>query len=266
MRRRMVINGSLALALTLITASTQGLTLAAAQAAPVGLPDYVASAAAHPSRAGQAGDDTRRHGPEIVAFAGLRPGQKVIDLIPGGAYWSRLFALTVGPRGHVYGIWPQPYAAVARRNVVDYGRIAQQAPFRHMSGSAQPIADLVTPEKVDLVFTAQNYHDYADAFMGKVGPAVLNRAAFNALRPGGIFLIIDHAAQSGSGMRDTDTLHRIDPAIVRRQVTAAGFVYMGESRLLRNPADDHGKAVFDASIRGRTDQFIFKFRKPLGTR
>jgi predicted methyltransferase len=85
---------------------------------------------------------------------------------------------------------------------------------------------------------------------------------FDALKPGGIYLIIDHAAAAGSGMRDTDTLHRIDPAIVKKQVTAAGFVFDGESKLLANAGDDHSKPVFDQSIRRHTDQFIYKFRKP----
>jgi predicted methyltransferase len=126
----------------------------------------------------------------------------------------------------------------------------------------QPGAQLATPEKVDLIFTAQNYHDYLDKFMGPIDPMVLNKAAFAALKPGGTYLIIDHVAQAGSGARDTDTLHRIDPAIVKTQVTAAGFQFVGESKLLTNGADDHAKKVFDPSIRGKTDQFIYKFRKP----
>lgn len=238
------------------------LVLAAPAIAAPSLPRHIAAAAADPARAAQARDDARRHGPAIIAFAGLQRGGKVIDLIPGGAYWTRLFALTVGPRGHVYGIWPKPYADEARRNVRDYDVIASKPPFTNITGSVQPVATLAASEKVDLVFTSQNYHDYADAFMGKPGPAVFNKAAFAALKPGGVLLIIDHAAAAGSGMRDTDTLHRIDPAIVRRQVIAAGFVFAGESNLLRNPGDDHRKAVFDAAIRGRTDQFILKFVKP----
>ena len=98
--------------------------------------------------------------------------------------------------------------------------------------------------------------------MGSIDPAVLNKAVFDALKPGGIYLIIDHAAAAGSGMRDTDTLHRIDPAIVKQQVTAAGFVFDGESKLLANVGDDHTKPVFDQSIRRHTDQFIYKFHRP----
>jgi predicted methyltransferase len=226
------------------------------------LPLYIARAAADPVRAAQAVDDARRHGPEIVAYAGLKPGAKVLDLIPGAAYWTRLFAGTVGPKGHVYGIWPKPYADEAHRNVVDYEALAKTPAFANVTGAVQPADRLSVPEPVDLVFTAQNYHDYPDKFMGGINPAVLNKAVFAALKPGGVYLIIDHAAAAGSGMRDTDTLHRIDPAIVKKQVVAAGFRFAGESRLLANPGDDHRKPVFDKTIRGRTDQFIYKFIKP----
>jgi len=98
--------------------------------------------------------------------------------------------------------------------------------------------------------------------MGKVDPAMLNRQVFAALRPGGVYVIIDHVAEAGSGLRDTDTLHRIDPAIVKTEVEAAGFVFEAESSALRNPADPHTIKVFDKSIRGHTDQFIYRFRKP----
>jgi predicted methyltransferase len=206
--------------------------------------------------------DARRHGPEIAAFAGVKSGDKVIDLIPGGGYWTRTFARIVGPSGHVYGIWPQPYAAEAGSDVKRYAAAAGTPVFANVSASTQPATSLTAPEKVDLVFTSQNYHDYPDKFMGSIDPAVFNKAVFDALKPGGTFLIIDHAAASGSGMRDTDTLHRIDPAIVKKQVTAAGFVFVGESKLLANAGDDHSKPVFDKSIRGHTDQFIYKFRKP----
>jgi len=206
--------------------------------------------------------DARRHGPQIAAFAGLKAGDKVIDWIPGGGYWTRTFARIVGPTGHIYGIWAAPYAAEAATDVRRYTKLAADPAFGNISASTQPATQLKAPEPVDLVFTAQNYHDYADKFMGSLDPAVLNKAAFAALKPGGIYLIIDHVAAAGSGMRDTDTLHRIDPEAVKKQVTAAGFQFVGESRLLANPADDHAKPVFDKSIRGRTDQFVFKFRKP----
>jgi predicted methyltransferase len=113
-----------------------------------------------------------------------------------------------------------------------------------------------------MVWTSQNYHDYPDEFMGRIDPAQLNRAVFAMLKPGGTYFIVDHAAEPGSGMRDTERFHRIDPATVRAQVEAAGFEYVGSSDALRNPADSHAVAVFDPTIRGHTDQFVMRFRKP----
>jgi len=238
------------------------MTAACSAASPPTKPVDIAAAAADPARAADVASDARRHGPEILRFAGLKQGAVVIDLIPGGGYWTRLFARAVGPQGHVYGIWPKPYAMEAKTDVENYQKLAGSADFANVTATIEPATELSAPAKADLVFTAQNYHDYPDKFMGPVDPAILNQAAFDALKPGGIYLIIDHAAAAGSGLRDTDTLHRIDPAIVKAQVTAAGFSFAGESKLLANSADDHKLIVFDKGIRGRTDQFIYKFRKP----
>jgi len=230
----------------------------AASAEP--LPANIAAAAKDPARAEQAKVDATRHGPEILAFAGVQPGAKVVDLIPGGGYWTGLFSASVGSGGHVYAVWPAEYVKVDGDEVKPYREVA--AKYANVSILEQPAAQLTTPEKVDLVFTAQNYHDYPDKFMGPTDTAVLNKAVFAALKPGGTYLIVDHVAQAGSSLRDTDTLHRIDPATVKSQVTAAGFQFVGESPLLANPADDHTKKVFDPSVQGHTDQFIYKFRKP----
>jgi len=245
--------------LKLAVAAGLATTALVAHAAP--LPPAITKAAADPARGDQARQDVRRRGPEILAFAGVRPGDKVIDLIPGAAYWTRLFARVVGPKGHVYGIWPEPYAKLAGRDTMFYGQLAKNG-YPNTSLVIQPATKLSAPEKIDLVFTAQNYHDYPDKFMGSLDPSVLNKAVYAALKPGGTFLVIDHQAAPGSGMRDTDTLHRIEGAAVIKQVTAAGFRFVGSSKLLANSTDDHSKAVFDKSIRGRTDQFIYKFRKP----
>lgn len=220
------------------------------------------TATADTSLARDTAADARRHGPEIAAFAGLKAGDKVIDLIPGGGYWTRTFARIVGPAGHVYGIWASEYAQEAATDVRKYGALTRNPGFGNVSASIQPATELKAAEPVDLIFTSQNYHDYPDKFMGSLDPSVLNKLAFAALKPGGIFLIIDHAAAAGSGMRDTDTLHRIDPAIVKKQVVAAGFEFVGESTLLANPKDDRTIKVFDPAVRGKTDQFIYKFRKP----
>jgi len=226
------------------------------------LPAKIAAAAADPARVSDRALDARRHGPELMAFAHVKPGDKVLELIPGAGYFSRLFSRIVGPEGHVYAIWPKPYADEAAPDVAALQAAAAKTPWGNISVMVQPAAELTAPEPVDVVFTSQNYHDYPDKFMGRIDPMVLNRAVYKALKPGGLYIIVDHAAEAGSGMRDTDTLHRIDPAIVKAQVLAAGFRFDGESRLLRNPADDHKLLVFKPAIRGKTDQFIYRFRKP----
>jgi predicted methyltransferase len=239
-----------------------GVAGSVAQAAAPFLPANIAAAAADPARRDQAVLDATRHGPEILAFAGVRPGARIVDLIPGGGYWTRLFARAVGPTGHVYGVWPAEYVKVDDDEPGPYAALIKQPAYANVSELNEPAAALTTPEKADLIFTAQNYHDYLDPFMGPVDPMTLNKAVFAALKPGGVYLIIDHVAQPGSGHRDTNTLHRIDPASVKAEVTAAGFRFVGASTLLANPGDDHSLKVFDKAIRGHTDQFVYKFRKP----
>jgi predicted methyltransferase len=214
-----------------------------AVAAPA-LPAYVTAAVADKGRADDRDADARRHLAEVVAFSGVKSGDKVVDLIPGSGYFTKVFSKIVGPKGHVFMIWPNEYAKEAQPDPIKNQGLARTG-YPNTSVILQPGAAFTTPEPVDLVFTAQNYHDYPDKFMGKIDPMVLNRAVFKALKPGGVFLVVDHTAEAGSGLRDTDTLHRVDPAIVKQQVTAAGFVFEGESKALHNPADDLKKPVFD---------------------
>lgn len=232
----------------------------AAHAAP--LPPPIAAAAASPARGAVTQVDARRKGPELMAFAGVKRGDKVLELIPGSGYFTRLLSLIVGPQGRVYGVWPEPYAKQAVPNVDGLRAMSKQAQWRNIVVLVQPATRLTAPEALDVVFTSQNYHDYPDEFMGRVDPMVFNRAVYRALKPGGVFIVIDHAAQAGSGLRDTDTLHRIDPEAVKKQVGYAGFIYEGETRILRNAKDNKRLAVFDKSVRGNTDQFVFRFRKP----
>ena len=124
-----------------------------------------------------------------------------------------------------------------------------------------PIEKFVTPEKLDIAWTSQNYHDLHDKFFGPPDIAKVDKAIYDSLKPGAVFIVLDHAAEHGSGLRDTDTLHRIDEAAVKKEVEAAGFKLVAESMILHNPDDPHTKSVFDPSIRGKTDQFILKFRK-----
>lgn len=215
-----------------------------------------------PARAADKTNDARRKVALVMTFAEVKPGQKVLELIPGSGYFTRVFSAIVGPQGHVYTVWPNEYAKEDADDVAGSQKLAANPHYANVSVLTQPANQLSSPAPVDLVFTSQNYHDYPDKFMGKVDPAVLNKQVFDALKPGGLWVIIDHVAPAGSGMADTDTLHRIDPAIVKQQVEAAGFVFDGESNALRNPKDPHDIKVFDKSIRGHTDQFIYRFRKP----
>ncbi len=230
--------------------------------ASTAVPPYVAQAVAAKDRGDQAAVDMRRHPAEILALAGVKPGQSVAELIPGGGYFTRLLSRIVGPTGHVYAIWPEEYDKVSHPDSDKLRALAKTGPYGNITVLIQPATAFSTPTPVDLVFTAQNYHDYPDKFMGGVDPMVLNKAVFQSLKRGGLYMVIDHAAAAGSGMRDTDTLHRIDMATVKSQVMSAGFQYYGSTAILRNEADDHAKAVFDPSVRGHTDQFVLVFRKP----
>ena len=175
----------------------------------------------------------------------------------------RLFADIVGPQGHVYAVVPSELFVYP--NIVKGTTEIESWTVKHPNitvnfGSALPAARF--PEKLDLFWIAQNYHDLHDDFMGPVNIAAFNTAVYDALKPGGIYVILDHVAATGSPANVTDTLHRIEPSVVRREVEAAGFVFDGESDILANPADPHTATVFDTSIRGHTDQFILRFRKP----
>jgi predicted methyltransferase len=227
---------------------------------------YITSAINDPRRKADAVDDARRKIAAVMTFTGVRPGQHVLELIPGGGYWTRVFSGIVGPVGKVYAIFPDEYDKVSKPDSDKLRAVAKQQYYSNITVLTQPANKLSVPDEadhpVDLVFTAQNFHDYPDKFMGNVDPVAFSKQVFAALRPGGMFVVIDHVAEPGSGLRDTDTLHRIDPEIVKKDVEAAGFVFDGESDALRNPADTHEIKVFDPTIRGKTDQFMFRFRKP----
>jgi predicted methyltransferase len=247
----------LALALALALAAN-----ALASDQPAALPAYVKAAVADPARGKDAEIDARRKVGELVAFSEAKPGDTVAELIPGSGYFTRVFSKVVGAKDHVYVVWPTQYGKVAVPDVRNSHALAKTAGFGNIEVLEQPAEALKLPKAVDVVFTSQNYHDYSDPFMAPASVEQLNKQVFAALKPGGTWIIVDHVAEAGSGMRDIDTLHRIDPAIVRKQVEAAGFVYVGESNVLRNPKDGHKVKVFDPSIRRHTDQFVYKFRKP----
>lgn len=226
-------------------------------------PAYVIAALNAPARKADVVDDVRRQAAAVVTFTGVKPGSKVLELVPGEGYWTRIFSGVVGAKGHVYTVWPNEMMKFSAKSLAAWQGLVKTPTYANVSLLRQPAADLSVPEPVDVVFTCQNYHDYHDKFMGPVNMAVFDKRVFDALKPGGVFIVIDHVAPAGSGIADTDTLHRIDPETVKKEVEAAGFVFAGSSDALRNPADPHTIKVFDPLIRGRTDQFIFRFRKPV---
>lgn len=231
--------------------------------APVSLPAFLSAALADPARPeADRARDVLRHPGEVLRFAGLKPGMKVVDLIPGTGYFTRIFSKAVGPTGRVYAYVPDELTAIAKGRPPSVSLFAGKAPYANTKMILQTLPGFSAPEKVDMVFTAQNYHDMHLAFMGPADLAVVNKRVFAALKPGGVYIVIDHSAKAGSGLRDSDTLHRIDAALVRKEVETAGFIFVAESRVLRNPKDPLTANVFDPSIRGKTDQFVYKFRKP----
>jgi predicted methyltransferase len=250
------IGRSLAVALLVAGASLHA-------AAPASNAAAVAKALADPGRAFQRGDDARRHPAELVGMSGVHAGQRVLDLIPGNGYWTRIFSTIVGSKGKVYAVWPEAYGKLAMGDVAKLKAIAADPHYGNVVVQVQPSVDLSAPEPLDLVWTSQNYHDYGDPFMGKPGTAAFAKMVYRLLKPGGIFVVIDHKSAPGHGIADTDSFHRIDPDTVIKEARAAGFEFAGKSDVLLNPKDPLTIPVFDKSIRGHTSQFAFKFRKPM---
>jgi|SRR5579871_1387235 len=226
------------------------------------IPANIGAAVADPNRPDtDRKRDAERKPAECLAFAGVRPGDRVADIIPGAGYFTRLFSKAVGPKGYVYAYIPSDIDEMYKKHGITIPPPSDPN-YPNVAYVHAPIEKFVTPEKLDIAWTSQNYHDLHDKFFGPPNIGTVDKAIYDSLKPGGVFIVLDHAAEAGSGLRDTDTLHRIDEAAVKKEVEAAGFKFVGESDVLRNPADDHTKKVFDPSIRGKTDQFILKFRKP----
>lgn len=198
--------------------------------------------------------DADRKPIELMQFAGIRPGMKIAELAPGGGYFTRLLTGAVGPDGRVY--------AIASRVSPAMQELATKRPNLSVT-IAQP-GTIPAPEPVDVVWTTLNYHDFKNNKTpdGRDLAQALDAAAFRALKPGGIFLIVDHQTAPGAGATQTSTLHRIEDKVVRSEVEAAGFRLDASSDLLRHPADDHTAKVQETGIRGKTDQFVLRFRKP----
>lgn len=238
--------------------------LLAAAAAPLAaqkVTPAITAALADPSRpAEQRERDAARKSAEILAFAGIKPGQKVADFIMGGGYWTRILSPLVGPKGKLYAYQPAEFIKFRAA----YGEEQKTA----VAGLANTVAlsdsfeALIFPEQLDAIVTVQNYHDlFLAPFPQGTGEAV-TRKLYNSLKPGGVLLVVDHVANADPENKAPTALHRIDPAVARREIERAGFRFRGKLDLLRSTADPHSASVFDPAIRGKTDQFIFKFVKP----
>lgn len=218
----------------------------------------IAAALADPGRADQQADDDRRKAAQVLAFSGVKPGDTVVDFLPGAGYWTRIFTGIVGPAGHVYAVWP----AGAERFAAKSLPALQARRFANVTAEVQKTALPTAPVPVDLFWTVQNYHDIPRNGAGEPALRAFDAAVFTMLKRGGTYMIIDHADAPGTVMAGAQDKHRIDPAFVKRQVQSVGFRFVGASTVLANPADDHAKSVFDPAIRGHSDQFVYKFRKP----
>jgi predicted methyltransferase len=242
---------------------------AAAAASPgVAVPAYIAAAVADASRPDSDRQrDVNRKPDQVLAFAGVKPADQVGELIPARGYFTKIFCKIVGESGHVYALGitpavkppgpPPPDVPGAPPSNVAAGT---GTPCTNITNSTAPAAELKLPSGLDLVWTSENYHDLNNATYGAPDMAVFNKNIYDALKPGGIYVIEDHMAAAGSGTRDTNTLHRIDPAAVIASVTGAGFKLEARSELLANAEDPHTEPVF--KFRGRSDKFLLKFRKP----
>jgi predicted methyltransferase len=211
----------------------------------------LASAVADPARPeADRVRDADRKPREVIALTGIDVGASIAEMLPGGGYFTRIFSKLVGPQGVVYAWVPPAMAAPMRALAADPNypnlKVANLDP-------ATPL-----PEPVDLVWTSLNYHDLHNRPDADL--AVQNRMVWNALKPGGLYMVIDHAAQKGSGASDTSTLHRIDPDLVLQEVVAAGFQFIQQSDLLKHADDDHTRPSREVP-RGKTDQFILLFQR-----
>lgn len=204
--------------------------------------------------------DTTRKPDQLLAFAEVRQGDHVVDFIMGGGYLTRILSAKVGPGGLVYAYQPAEFVAFRAQYGLDQDAVA--GAYENVKPLRSGIAALAIPGPVDRIITVQNYHDLHLAMAAPGTAAKVNAVLFKALKPGGTLVVVDHVALPDAGATAADRLHRIDPATVRKELEEAGFRFDAELTLWRNPDDPHTANVFDPSIRGKTDQFAFRFRKP----
>ena len=222
-------------------------------------PDPIKAAVADPSRtADDRARDERDHAVEVLTFFGIKPGLVVADVFAAGGYYSELIGRVVGPTGKVYLYNNAGYARYAAKPLavrVDSGRLQNVVVVEKEVGQIG-----IPSGSVDVVLMSMSYHDLYFKDEGwSVDPAALFAEVHAMLKKGGELAIIDHAANAGAGSSAAQELHRIDEAFARKDIESRGFKYVGSLEVLRNPADDHTKVVFDPGIRGHTDRFVDKF-------
>lgn len=237
--------------------------LAAAAVAQAQPADTAAAVAAKDRPAEAVALDESRKPAEVLRFLGLRKGDRAADLMAGTGYYTEIMARAVGPKGAAVAWNPRVLAEMGQAG---WRNLRDRAPNAHMivaPAAALPLA----PESFDFVLMHLVYHDTywesAQFKFPRIDPDAFLRTVFAATKPGGIVGVVDHAAAPGGDVRAVvEKVHRIDPARVREDFERAGFVFEAESDLLRVPGDDLSKNVFDKEIRGRTDRFVYRFRKP----
>jgi predicted methyltransferase len=200
--------------------------------------------------------DTNRKPAEVVAFAGVKPGMTVAELGPGGGYFTRILAKSVGPKGKVYALLTPGIAA--RPGVLDaMNKLAAEYP--NVQVMTTDYTAIMLPEKADLFWTTENYHDLHNGPTANI--AAVDKSVFDNLKPGGIFYVEDHNAADGAGLEATSKFHRMDVAIARTELTAAGFKIDAEGTVLRNPADNRA-ASNSESGHFVSDRFMLRLKRP----
>jgi len=226
--------------------------------------DPVAAAAKHPDRpAGDRARDADRHPDRVLDFMGIKRGMHVADIMAGDGYYSEILSRAVGPKGRVYC----QNSSIPLERFADGPLTArlERPGLENVVRLDRELDDPGFPEGLDAAILIRFYHDFG---WQEVDRAAFNAMVFDRLAPGGTFGVLDHVALPGEGIRQGKTLHRVDPALVREEVEAAGFVLEAESFLLRDPDDTHDWNIFSdgGARRDKTDRFIYLFRKPLAPR
>lgn len=208
--------------------------------------------------------DVRRKPVELLRFAGVQPGMTVIDLCGGGGWFTELLAHVVGPTGRIIIVNPTLFTDIAGEELT---KRLQGNRLANVTRVDSTWTNMQIPEGADIIWLGLAYHDIyvprPDKPEWQADPVSFHAQVLAALKPGGLLLVTDHAAPVGTGKESAGTLHRIDEEFARRDFESAGFEFVSESDLLRNPADDYSKSIWAEGIMGNTDQFVYLFRKPL---